>query len=188
MTRHSPSPKPLETRSVDDLFVQCYDTLRAHGRLALAIYRGHSIQGTELVHEIFAKLRGRSFSDERHFCALAFRAMKQHLVNRLERKRAKKRGGDWARTDLPVDALLDDLADPALAEGEAQLSESIEWLCQFDSIGGEVLILRTFGLSKAEIATALSLPPERVDTLLTNSLAAVKARMQEEKCRKKYDA
>ena len=66
----------------------------------------HTLQPTELVHEIFFRLVDRTrcrFEDKRHFLALACRVMRQVLVDHARRRNRDKRGGGWGR--VPLDEL-----------------------------------------------------------------------------------
>lgn len=63
----------------------------------------HTLQPTELVHEIFFRLVDRTrcrIEDRRHFLALACRAMRQVLVDHARRRNSQKRGGGWGRVPL----------------------------------------------------------------------------------------
>jgi RNA polymerase sigma-70 factor (ECF subfamily) len=83
------------------LFVQVYEGLR---RLADRFLLGAStLQPTALVHEVYLRL-GRQemgfYADREHFLAIAATAMRQIAVDHARRRRAAKRGGDWARVTL----------------------------------------------------------------------------------------
>ena len=92
-----------ERGALDRLFPLVYDQLRAIAGHQLRGERpGHTLHATALVHEAYVKLAAGPLdaADRGHFLAIAARAMRQVLVEYARRRKAAKRGGDWARTTL----------------------------------------------------------------------------------------
>ncbi|MEM6796124.1 MAG: ECF-type sigma factor, partial [Acidobacteriota bacterium] len=66
-----------------------YAELRKRAARSMRAERqGHSLQGTELVHEVFLRLAGSdvSWADRAHFLAVATRAMRRILVDHARAK------------------------------------------------------------------------------------------------------
>jgi RNA polymerase sigma factor (TIGR02999 family) len=62
--------------------------------------RPQTLRTTDLVHEAYLKLAGSAhlnFENRAHFLAIAARAMRQLVLNHIEKGQAVKRGGDWNR-------------------------------------------------------------------------------------------
>ena len=82
-----------------------YDELRA---LAGGFFRGQpaarTLQPTALVHEAFIRVTDRTglqFKDRAHFFALCATVMRGILADYARKRRAAKRGGDWAASRSP---------------------------------------------------------------------------------------
>jgi RNA polymerase sigma-70 factor (ECF subfamily) len=92
----------------DRLFEHVYAELRAMAEREMRRERpDHTLQPTELVHEVFFRLVDRDrcrADDRRQFMALACRAMRQVLVDHARRRNRAKRGGGQA--NLPLDEVL----------------------------------------------------------------------------------
>ena len=94
-----------------------YDELRRLAAAQMAHERpGQTLDATALVHEAYLRLIKNPKPDESdpdvprfagraHFYAAAAEAMRRILVDNARRKRAVKRGGEFARHDLPADQL-----------------------------------------------------------------------------------
>jgi RNA polymerase sigma-70 factor, ECF subfamily len=86
------------------LFQLVYRELRSMAKRELSRERAdHSLQPTELVHEVFFRLVDRTrlrFEDQKHFLSLACRAMRQILVDHARRRSRDKRGGGWERVAI----------------------------------------------------------------------------------------
>src|SRR6476469_1520481 len=88
-----------------ELLPLVYDELRrlASARLGTEP-AGHTLQPTELVHEAYLRLVGKSPSDgwdgRGHFFAAAAEAMRRILVDHARHKGSRKAGGDRQRIDL----------------------------------------------------------------------------------------
>ena len=82
--------------TVDALFTQVYDSLKALAHTVRAGRAGESLNTTALVHEVYLKLATSSpnaWNDEAHFFAVAGRAMRHVLVDAARRELSLKRGG-----------------------------------------------------------------------------------------------
>jgi RNA polymerase sigma factor (TIGR02999 family) len=145
-----------------EAFSVAYDELRRLAHRQLRQRRaGQTLCTTALVHEAFLKLVRRpvALDDERHFFALAARAMRQILVD-YARERSTRKRNRWLRADaldqaeISVDAIAEDLIgiDRALARLELldeRLAQVVEW--------------RFFGgLTEDEIARHLRVTPRTV--------------------------
>ncbi|MEN0065964.1 MAG: ECF-type sigma factor [Myxococcota bacterium] len=162
-----------------DFEVQLDDDVYHHlHRLAERIFaergRGHAtVQPTAILHEAWLKLADGRFDSERHFVAVAARAMRQILIDRGRAKSRDKRGGPHQRqvtlsglADSPRDVDLIDL-DRALTELEA-----------VDPRGAEIAMLRTFGgLSIPEVAETLGVSERTIQREWRAARAFVVSRM-----------
>lgn len=146
-----------------------YDSLK---RLAAAHFRneaaGHTLQPTALVHEVFLKL-AKGFeagprispSDERHYMALAARAMRQILVDHARARNAAKRGGEHTRVSL-ADA---DGSSVGTAVDVIDLHEALDRFAAIDERAARVIELRFFaGLSIQQTADVLGISDWTVES------------------------
>ena len=127
-----------------------YAELRGMAAAQLKGMRGHTLQPTALVHEVWLRLHGGGdFASRQHFLGVAAKAMRSVLIDHRRRRHADKRGGDRERTPLDavvlflerdeIDLLDLDVALIALEHEDPQLARLVE--------------LRFFsGMSHAEIA------------------------------------
>jgi RNA polymerase sigma-70 factor, ECF subfamily len=124
--------------------------------------QGHTLQPTDLVHEVYLRLLGPdavACQDRSHFFRLAAGAMRRILVDHARGKNAEKRGGGAARAPLshfssesefPVDRILD-------------LDTALTRLALLDERQVKIVEMRFFaGLSEDEIADALELSTRTV--------------------------
>src|SRR5215471_14139347 len=99
-----------DPHAADELLPLVYDELRKLAAAHLADEKpGQTLQPTALVHEAYVRLVGgnrtRDWDGRGHFFAAAAEAMRRILVDTARRKKAQKRGGDRARTDLDEESL-----------------------------------------------------------------------------------
>lgn len=148
-----------EAGAFDRLVPLVYDDLRRIARRQLRASRGHTLDTTLLVHEVYLKISEQtrmSAQDRGHLLAICARAMRQFIVSHARRHCADKRGGaqvialDLDQTQIPIEAQADQLVlvDQAL-ERLGGISERLV----------RVFECRYFaGLSEEETATALDIP------------------------------
>ena len=126
--------------ALDALMPHVYQELRRVARAKLrGERRGHSLQTTALVHEVYTRLVDLdrlTLASRTHFFAMAARLMRQILVDHARRKGAGKRGGGATMVSLDessparslsiVDVLVLDAALDDLAQLEARLCQVVE--------------------------------------------------------------
>ena len=87
-----------------DLFHQVYSELRQiAAREHRRVWNADTINTSALINEAFLKLASQEnlkLENRAHFFAVSAMAMRHILVNYLEQKRAKKRGGDLQRVTM----------------------------------------------------------------------------------------
>ena len=150
-------------RNLDRLLPVAYAELR---RLATRQLRGersdHTLQPTDLVHEVYLKLGSLEHVDWQngtHFFATCAQAMRRVLVDHAVRRQASKRGGKRERVPLNDEMLIAEAeADDVLALHDA--------LSRLESVSerlARIVECRYFaGLSIDETARALELSPATV--------------------------
>lgn len=119
--------------------------------------RGHTLQPTALVNEVFVRLCGAGrggWNDRAHFYAACGRIMRHILTDHARARLRDKRGA--GAVHLPLDVLdglaLDDRID------HAALDDALRALETFDSQKGRIVELRYFaGLGIEETAQALGI-------------------------------
>jgi RNA polymerase sigma factor (TIGR02999 family) len=135
------------------LFPLVYEQLKkiAH-REKQKLWNADTINATALVHEVYMKLiRSEELNAESraHFFALCAVGMRQIIINYIEQKVAKKRGGDWQRVSLS-DALVADEHD---ADTLLTIDKSLTVLSTFAPDLTSLVEMRFFaGMSESEIA------------------------------------
>lgn len=132
-------------------------------RLAHAKLRGassHSWNATALVNEAFLRLAAGAlyktelWSDRRKFFAAISETMRHVIIDYYRRKNRIKRGGQFARIELNIDAVADDHASIRIFELDEALSVFSNSYPEF----AELVRLRYFfGMSLPESAQALDI-------------------------------
>jgi len=124
--------------------------------------RGHTLQTTALVNEVYLRLvdqKGISFESRAHFFGIAARAMRQILVEYARQRSALKRGGAMERVALEEAALVTDKPSAELIALDEALSE----LAEFDERLSRMVELRFFGgLSVKETAEVMRVHPNTI--------------------------
>ncbi len=96
--------RPSDELEIDLVFEQVYQRLKGQARAILArLPPGATLTPTALVSEAYVKLsqaRQLDLDGQRHFHALAARAMRQIIVDHARAAQARKRGGDVQRVTL----------------------------------------------------------------------------------------
>jgi RNA polymerase sigma-70 factor (ECF subfamily) len=117
--------------------------------------RGHTLQATALVNELFVRLvdtKGLRWQDRSHFLGISARLMRRVLVDHARARGYQKRGGGVQRVTL-TDALAI-AQDPSL--NLIDLDRALEGLAAVDARKAKVVELRFFGgLSVEETADVL---------------------------------
>lgn len=119
-----------------------YETLKLMAHRELRKHE-QSLQATELVHEAWMRLFGsesKTWNDRKHFMRFAAKAMRSIIIDRVRKRRAAKRGGDFVR--IPLDEVIDRME---LSSGGIDDFESaLERLRNFDPELAEVVDLRFY--------------------------------------------
>ncbi|MFN7995163.1 MAG: ECF-type sigma factor [Bryobacteraceae bacterium] len=139
--------------------------------------RGHSLQPTELVNEVwmhFAAQAGIELQNRAHFFAAASGQMHRILVDRARRRLAAKRGGGQQQVTLeePVGA---DRFDPVEV---LTLHQLLKEHAEIDPRGARMLEMRYFGgMSLEEIAEVHGLSCQTVKRDLKMALRWLRPRL-----------
>ncbi|MCG8458590.1 MAG: ECF-type sigma factor [Holophagales bacterium] len=116
--------------------------------------RGHTLDTSALVHELYLKMskqKGLVAENREHFLSIAARAMRQVVVSHVRRRTAAKRGQPEARTTLDDHHLADRTMENAL-----DVDRALEHLGRKRPRLEQVVEYRFFcGLSEEETAEAL---------------------------------
>ncbi len=150
-----PSPGPVTQLLVqarlgddaarDELLRLTYDELRRLARAQLRRERaGHTLQPTELAHEVCIHLLGREEvpgENRAQFLAFVAEAMRHILISHARSRGRAKRGGEPERITLEVEELVGVNANPDLIA----LDEALHRLSELDPRKGRVVELRFFG-------------------------------------------
>jgi RNA polymerase sigma-70 factor, ECF subfamily len=119
--------------------------------------RGHTLQATAVVHELYLRLFGHeapTLQSRAHLMAVASQQLRRILIDHARRACASKRG-DGA---LQVTLSGIDFAIPNRQQEILEINDLLEHLSGFDSRAARVVELRFFGgLDEVEIAEALSI-------------------------------
>lgn len=151
----------------DELYSTVYAELRG---LARGIFSRNNhlrtLQPTALVHEAWVKLSSGldPVESQRHFFALAGRAMRQVITDYARARRADKRGGDAER--MTLDERLDSgQGEQALEVDLLDLDNALTELSQLNARHARVAELRILsGLSIVETAEELRVAPRTVSS------------------------
>jgi RNA polymerase sigma factor (TIGR02999 family) len=164
-TTPSSEGAPSESQhAAQALFARVYAELRGLAHRVRGGRAGETLNTTALVHEAYLKLAGSGpvpWKDERHFFAVAARAMRQVLVDAARRRLAGKRGGGE-----PLALSYDDAvhASPIRPAELLALDEALERLAAFDVRRAQVVEHRMFaGLSTTETARLLGVSTGTVE-------------------------
>jgi RNA polymerase sigma factor (TIGR02999 family) len=118
---------------------------------------GHTLQPTELVHEVYLRLtrqRLSTWKDRAHFFAVAAIVMRQVLVDHARARHALRRGGGATPIELTGEI-------PVAAQDSGRLlalDEALSRLAKMDPRQSRIVELRFFGgLTEEEIAGLLGI-------------------------------
>ncbi len=141
----------------DKLLPLVYDQLRRLAAQQMSNESpGQTLQPTALVHEAYLRLVGAdtSWENRGHFFGAAARSMRQILVNRANRKKAVKHGGEHQREDFKDDVFL---VEPP-PERLLALDEALTKLEAIDERKARIVMLRFFaGLSIEETSKSIGI-------------------------------
>ena len=137
----------------------------------------HTLQATELVHEVYLRLVRREAPDWRdraHFFAVAAQVMRNLLVDHARARLRTKRGGG---RKLPLDAAVTLAA--VQSEELLAIEEALEELSAIDPRQGRIVELRYFGgLSVEEVAAVLHISECTVKREWRMAKAWLRSRME----------
>lgn len=142
-----------------------YDELRSIARRQLLSERGgHSLQATQLAHDVYLKLAGQRQADwqsRAQYFAVASRATRRLLVDHARARLRAKRGGGAHHTALGTGI---DMPAPEPDEQLVALDEALSRLKQEDPVKCRVVEMRYFGgCTHDEIAAALEVSTRTVE-------------------------
>ena len=162
VTRLLAAARGGERPALQELYALVYVELRglAEARLRKE-RRGHTLQPTALVNEVYLRLDpGKdSWENRRHFFGAASQAMRRILVDHARRRLADKRGAGLKRVTL---ADLD-IASPEADIDLVALDTALESLEREEPRLAGVVTMRVFaGMSIEQTADALELSPATV--------------------------
>ena len=153
-----------EAGAEDQLFELVYaDLHREADRCIARQLVTESLQSTDLVHEVYAKLfvgEAGKWENRRHFLGVAAKAMRSILVDHARAKQRVKRRPPGERTAL--DSLVTKFEDRAI--DVLDLDSALCTLAKEDSRAARVVELRLFaGLTVSEVAGVLQLPKRTIE-------------------------
>ena len=146
------------------VFEIAYGQLR---RIASSLMRrerpGHTLQPTELVHDVWLKLVDQTrvaWGDRVHFLNIAGRAMRQVLVDHARRRGAQKRQAGVERVTFNDEAGH----GAAAAVDVLLLHDALEPFARIEPRAAQVVEARVFGgLTVQEVAHVLGVAPRTVE-------------------------
>ncbi len=141
-----------------------YDELRRLATYRLAQEKpGQTLQATALVNEAYLRLvknPDTHWENKRHFFVAAAEAMRRILIDNARKKNCQKRGGDWHRTELDVDAI----GTPESPEDVLRVHEVLDQFAEEDPESAELVKLRFFaGLTQQQCADILGFSKRTAD-------------------------
>ncbi|MDQ6635747.1 MAG: ECF-type sigma factor [Gemmatimonadota bacterium] len=150
-----------DARASEALVPLVYAELRRQARRALRREsEGHTLQATALVHEAWLRLDGQHdarWESRSQFLAVAAQMMRRVLVDHARTRRALKRGGGVAATQVTLGEAIQAVASPDPVDVLA-LDDALERLAIMDARKARLVELRYFaGLSIPEAAAALGI-------------------------------
>ncbi|MGA7670207.1 MAG: sigma-70 family RNA polymerase sigma factor [Nitrolancea sp.] len=156
----------------DEIFRRYYATVY---RVLIRI-TGSPEEAEDLAQEVFLRLHERSGSlgDDGNVGGWLYRVASNAGFNALRsRRRLHRRLLNWARLEQSLQASAPSAASEAESQQDAALVRRA--LSRLRERDRTVLILRSSGVSYAEIATAISVKPSSVGTILVRAEEALRA-------------
>lgn len=143
-----------EPQAVDELIPLVYDQMRKIAAAAASRESAEASDPTELVHEAYIRLVGNeklAWQSRSHFFGACSTVIRRILVDQARARKRTKRGGEFAKVDLPEHVL----ADSATVD-LVELDEALDALEQLAPRQVRLIELRYFGgLSETEVAEVL---------------------------------
>lgn len=133
-----------DERARDALVPLVYEELRRRAAVHLRRERrGHTLQPTALVHEVFLRLVGQgvAWKDRAHFFGLASGVMRRVLVDHARARKREKRAGGWTRVELSEAVAIAEERDIDLV----MLDQALVELAELDSRQAHIVELLFFG-------------------------------------------
>lgn len=152
-----------DSQALQQLTPRVYRELRRMAARLLQNERpGHTLQSTDLVHEVYLRLINAQEVDwqhRAHFFAVSATLMRRILLDRARRRGAAKRGGNGQPLDLEKTV---DLGQSQARELVA-LDDALDALAEVDPRKARIVELRFFGgLSVKETAEVVKVSSETV--------------------------
>ncbi len=138
----------------DKLMAAVYEQLRTMAKHRMGKERsGHTLQATELVHEVWMRIAEGQFENQRHFFFAASEAMRRILVDHARRKKTARRGGGLQRVEVDdIDSLMWEQDDDEVLA----INDALKRLEEREPRKAELVKLRYFiGMTGEEVAHAL---------------------------------
>jgi RNA polymerase sigma factor (TIGR02999 family) len=152
-----------DAQALEQLTPRVYRELRRVAARLLQNERpGHTLQSTDLVHEVYLRLvnaREVEWQHRAHFFAVSATLMRRILLDRARRKAAAKRGGKGQLLDL------DKTVDVAQTQARELLAldDALDALAEVDPRKARIVELRFFGgLSVKETAEVVKVSSDTV--------------------------
>lgn len=153
-----------DRHAAEQLIPVVYNDLRR-----LAAYRisqeqpGQTLQATALVHEAYLRVTQNPdlhWENKRYFFAAAAEAMRRILIENARRKKCKKRGGEWFRTEMT----LSNVASNDPSDEILEVHEVLDQFAEEDPEAAELVKLRYFaGLTQQQCADILGISKRTAD-------------------------
>lgn len=145
-----------------------YKELRRHAAHLMKGERvGHSLQPTELVHEVFLRLvqlKEVQLTSRAHFFAVASQFMRRILVEHARKRHSQKRGAKAQRITLVEELLRSTRQDVDVLA----VDRALDKLAALNPTHAEIVSMRFFGgLSVEEVAAVLNMPQRTVEAQWT---------------------
>ncbi len=156
-----------DPQAAGQLLPLVYDELRKLAAQKMAQEKpGQTLEATALVHEAYLRLVGspneQRWDSRGHFFIAAAEAMRRILVENARRKGRQKRGGEFQRQSLSIDAM----AGPAPDSELLAVDVALEKLEATNRTAAELVKLWYFaGYTIPEAAKRLGMSPRRADQI-----------------------